>query len=152
MAFRQAALTQGVSVAAYLGRLVEREVHRRTDRKVARVSLEAPEPDQALAALAEVRASIDELDEIAGRLARSATAHGASWEDVGSSLRLNAQQARRGIRAASLGPRPERRLQFSTSVVNSGQLRPSTFAVSPKRPANPPLLSCRSQVRILPGA
>ena len=38
--------------------------------------------------------SIDELDQIAGRLARSATAHGASWEDVGSSLRLNAQQAR----------------------------------------------------------
>ena len=94
MAFRQAALAQGVSVAAYLGRLVEREVQRRTDRKVAGVSLDAAEPVQALAALAEVRASIDELDEIAGRLARSATAHGASWEDVGSSLRLNAQQAR----------------------------------------------------------
>src|SRR5215211_2891912 len=94
MGFRQAALTQGVSVAAYLGRLVEGEVKRRTDRKVAGVSLEAPEPDQALAALAEVRASIDELDQIAGRLARSATAQGASWEDVGSSLRLNARQAR----------------------------------------------------------
>ena len=94
MAFRQAALTQGISVAAYLGRLVEGEVKRRADSKVAGVSLEAPEPDQALAALAEVRASIDELDQIAGRLARSATVHGASWEDVGSSLRLNAQQAR----------------------------------------------------------
>src|SRR5215211_1711329 len=54
MAFRQAALGQGVSVAAYLGRLVEREVKRRTDRTVAGVSLDAPEPDQALVALTEV--------------------------------------------------------------------------------------------------
>ena len=94
MRFRQAALTQGVSIATtYLGRLVEHEVQRRTERTVAGVSLEAPEPSQALAALAEVRASIDELDEIAGRLALSATAHGASWDDVGSSLKLRAQQA-----------------------------------------------------------
>jgi hypothetical protein len=92
-AFRQAALSQGVSVAAYLGRLVEREVRRRQGREVAGVSLEMPEPDQALAALAEVRASIDELDQIAGRLVRSAVAHGASWHDVGSSLRLSPEQA-----------------------------------------------------------
>jgi hypothetical protein len=58
--FRQAALAQGVSVAAYLGRLVEAELTRREGRKVAGLSLAAPEPDQALAALAEVRASIDE--------------------------------------------------------------------------------------------
>jgi hypothetical protein len=94
-AFRQAALAQGVSVAAYLGRLVEAEVRRREGREVAGVSLDAPEPDQALAALAEVRASIDELDGIAGRLARSAAAIGARWEDIGSSLRLTANQARR---------------------------------------------------------
>ena len=94
-AFRQAALAQGISVAAYLGRLVEAEVRRRTDRAVAGVSLDAPEPDQALAALAEARASIDELDGIAGRLARSAAAHGASWDDIGSSLRLSGDQARR---------------------------------------------------------
>jgi hypothetical protein len=94
-AFRQAALAQGVSVAAYLGRLVEAEVARREGRKVAGVSIELPEPDQALAALAEVRASIDELDGIAGRLARSAAAHEASWTDVGSSLRMSADQARR---------------------------------------------------------
>ena len=94
-AFRQAALVQGVSVAAYLGRLVEAEVARREGRRVAGVSLDAPEPDQALAALAEVRSSIDELDSIAGRLARSAAAHGAPWDDVGSSLRVSAEHAQR---------------------------------------------------------
>ena len=95
MAFRQAALSQGVSVAAYLGRLVEREVRRREKREVAGVSGDAPEPDQALAALAEVRASIEELDRIAGRLARSATEHGGSWSDVATSLRLSPEEARR---------------------------------------------------------
>ena len=95
MAFRQAALSQGLSVAAYLGRLVEREVRRREKREVAGVSVDAPEPDQALAALAEVRASIDELDRIAGRLARSATEHGGSWSDVATSLRLSPEDARR---------------------------------------------------------
>ena len=94
-AFRQAALTQGISVAAYLGQLVEREVGRRQGRKVAGVSLEVPEPDQALLALEEVRASIDELDRIAGRLARSAATHWAPWDDIGSSLRLSGAQARR---------------------------------------------------------
>jgi hypothetical protein len=94
-AFRQAALAQGISVAAYLGRLVEAEVARREGRNVAGVSLDAPEPDQALAALAEVRASIGELDSIAGRLARSAAGHGAPWKDVGSSLRVSAEHARR---------------------------------------------------------
>ena len=94
-AFRQAAIAQGVSVAAYLGRLVEAEVRRRASREVAGVSVELAEPDQALAALAEVRASIDELDHSAGRLARAATAHGGTWGDVGSSLRLSAEAARR---------------------------------------------------------
>jgi hypothetical protein len=56
--------------------------------------MDAPEPDQALAVLAEVRASIDELDAIAGRLARSAAMQGASWADVASSLRLRPEQAR----------------------------------------------------------
>lgn len=96
--FRQAALAQNISVAAYLGRLVEAEVARRQKRSVADISLDLPAPDQALVALAEVRASIDELDGIAGRLARSATAHGAPWKDVGTSLRLSAEQARRAYR------------------------------------------------------
>lgn len=94
LAFRQVALTQGVSVSAYLGRLVERELGRRRGRAEAGVDAEAPESDQALAALAGVRAAIDELDGIAGRLARGAVAQGGSWEDVASSLRLEPSQAR----------------------------------------------------------
>lgn len=95
IAFRHAALTQGISVAAYLGRLVEREVGRREDRQVAGIALDAPEPAQALLALGEVRASIHELDLIAGRLARSAATQGAPGEDIGSSLGLSADRARR---------------------------------------------------------
>ena len=94
-AFRHGALTQGISVAAYLGRLVEGEVRRREDRQVAGIALDTPEPDQALLALEEVRASIDELDRIAGRLARSAAMQGGRWEDIGSSLGLSADRARR---------------------------------------------------------
>jgi hypothetical protein len=93
-AFRGAALAQGVSIAAYLGRLVGAEVARRDERRIAGVRIDDAPVDQALQALAEVRASIDELDAIAGRLARSATAHGASWADVASSLRLSQDAAR----------------------------------------------------------
>jgi hypothetical protein len=95
MAFRQAALSRGISVSAYLGRLVEAELKRREGRAVATISPEMPAPNQAVAALAEVRRSIDELDDLAGRLARSAIAHGAEWSDVASSLRLRPEQARR---------------------------------------------------------
>ena len=94
LAFRQAALAQGVSVAAYLGRLVEAELSRRRGRPVQAVDPETAASTQDVAALAEVRASIDELNAIAGRLARSAVAHGASWADVASSLRLDVDQAR----------------------------------------------------------
>lgn len=93
VAFRQAALMQGVSVSGYLGRLVEKELGRRAGRPVGATDVSQPEPDQALGALTEVRASIDELDGIAGRLARSAVAHGASWADVASSLRLSGPAA-----------------------------------------------------------
>ena len=99
MSFRQAALARGISVSAYLGRLVEAELKRREGRGVATIAPEMPAPDQAIAALAEVRASIDELDELAGRLARSAVAHGADWSDVASSLRLRREQARRAYGA-----------------------------------------------------
>ena len=88
-AFRQAALARGIPVSTYLGKLVQRELARRGGTEVAGVDAALPQPDQALAALAAVRASIDELDDIAGRLARSATEHGGSWEDVGSSVRLS---------------------------------------------------------------
>lgn len=94
VAFRQVALTQGISVSRYLGRLVEKELRRRAGRPVGDVGVDQPEPDQALSALAEVRASIDELDGIAGRLARSATRHGGSWADVASSLRLSGDAAK----------------------------------------------------------
>jgi hypothetical protein len=47
----------------------------------------------AIAALVDVRAAIDEFDDIAGRLARSAIALGATWSEVGSSLRLDPGQA-----------------------------------------------------------
>ena len=95
MAFRQAALSRGLSVSAYLGRLVDAELKRREGRALATVTPELPAQDQAIGALAEVRNSIDELNDLAGRLARSAIAHGADWSDVGSSLRLSADRARR---------------------------------------------------------
>jgi hypothetical protein len=96
-AFRQVALVRGVSVSRYLGELVEAELERRRGTPVAGLSVEMPQPDQAIAALAEVRRSIDELDQIAGRLARSAVGHGVSWDDVASSLRLTPANARRAF-------------------------------------------------------
>jgi hypothetical protein len=106
VAFRQAALARGIPVSAYLGKLVEEELKRRSGRAVAGVEPEAPADQQALIALAEVRASIDELDEIAGRLARSAVEQGGSWSDVGNALRLDEARARAAYGAV---PGPERR-------------------------------------------
>ena len=94
IAFRQAALTRGISVSAYLGKLVEAELKRRSGRAVATVEPDAPADEQAIAALAEVRASIDELDQIAERLARAAVEHGGSWADVATTLRIDERQAR----------------------------------------------------------
>ena len=92
-AFRQAALARGLSISAYLGRLVEAEVKRREGLGVASVTADMPADEQALAALTAVRASISELDAIAGRLARSAITHGRSWDDVGNSLHLTAAES-----------------------------------------------------------
>src|SRR4051794_543559 len=93
-AFRQAAIVRGISVSTYLGKLVEGELRRRKAGPVD-VEIQQPPADQALAALVAVRSSIDELDDIAGRLARSAVEHGGSWNDVASSLRLTQTAARR---------------------------------------------------------
>ena len=93
--FRQVALARGISISAYLAELVEKDLGRRRGRPVEAVSVEMPEADQAVTALAEVRRSIDELDDIAGRLARSAITAGGSWADVASSLRMKPEQARR---------------------------------------------------------
>lgn len=52
---------------------MHRELGRRDTMAIAEVTPDAAPDSQALAALRVVRASIDELDNIAGRLARSAT-------------------------------------------------------------------------------
>ncbi len=105
--FRQAALARGISVSAYLGKLVAAELRRRAGRAVAGIQPEASADEQGIAALAEVRASIDELDEIAGRLARSAVEQGGSWDDVASALRIGTVQARKAY-ASDPGPRQRR--------------------------------------------
>jgi hypothetical protein len=94
-AFRQAALVRGVHVSDYLAKLVKAELARRASTPPGHVSLDATEADQGLRALRAVRAAIDELDDIAGRLARSAHEHGGSWRDIASSLQLDEQATRR---------------------------------------------------------
>jgi hypothetical protein len=94
-AFRQAALVRGIHVSVYLAKLVETELARREPTPAGGISIAGTEADQSLAALRAVRAAIDELDDIAGRLARSAYEHGGSWQDIASSLRLSEQATRR---------------------------------------------------------
>ena len=94
-AFRQAAIVRGIPVSVYLGKLVEAELGRRGDMQISDMAADAAPRDQAMAALAAVRSSIDELDDIAGRLARSAAELGGSWSDVASSLGLAEDAARR---------------------------------------------------------
>jgi len=52
-----------------------------------------PKRSRRSAALAAVRASIDELDAIAGRLAGAAVAHGGSWDEVAGRLRIDPARA-----------------------------------------------------------
>jgi hypothetical protein len=92
--FRRVALAQGTPVSRYLGRLVEAELERRKTRPVRRVSGAAGEIDDGLAALREVRLAIDELDAIAGRLARETANRGGRWDDIGPALRLRPDVAR----------------------------------------------------------
>jgi len=77
-----------------LVKLVQSELGRRKTSPLAVADAQQPEADQALAALTAVRLAIDELDDIAGRLARSAVEQGGSWEEVASSLRLTQQAVR----------------------------------------------------------
>jgi hypothetical protein len=93
-AFRQAALVRGISVSTYIGKLVEAELKRRRATPLTPASDDHPAPDTALEALATVRATIDELDDIAKRLARSASETGASWNEIGATLRLPSDVAR----------------------------------------------------------
>src|SRR4051794_22914433 len=92
--FRQLAVRRGVSVAAYLGKLVDAELARHAKTERGSLGSDPAPGDEAIAALKEVRRAIDELDDVAGRLARSAVAHGVSWADVGSSLKLGPETAR----------------------------------------------------------
>jgi hypothetical protein len=92
--FRRVALAQGTPVSRYLGRLVEAELQRRKPRPVRRVSGTAGEIDDGLAALREVRLAIDELDGIAGRLARETANRGGRWDDIGPALGLRPDAAR----------------------------------------------------------
>lgn len=92
--FRHAALVRGLSVSGYLGKLVEAELKRRKATPLGQTAVDDPHADTALDALATVLASIDELDDIAGRLARSASQTGASWDEVGSALRIRGDAAR----------------------------------------------------------
>jgi hypothetical protein len=71
-AFRQAALVRGIHISDYLAKLVGAELTRRATL-AGEVSLTSSETEQGLAALRAVRAAIDELDDIAGRLARAPT-------------------------------------------------------------------------------
>lgn len=96
-AFRLLALRRGIAVSTYLGRLVEAEVNRRHAPGVDRIDPHAPLEDQSLNALAAVRAQIDELTEIAGRLSRMALDAGSSWERVSARLRMSAADARRAF-------------------------------------------------------
>ncbi len=92
--FRHAALVRGISVSAYLAKLVEAELKRRGATPLAKTNVQDPPPDIAIDALATVRASIDELDDIAGRLARMAVGSGATWDEVGDTLRTTPDAAR----------------------------------------------------------
>jgi hypothetical protein len=93
-AFRRVALAQGTPVSRYLGRLVEAELARRKPRPVRRVSGARGEIEDGLAALREVRLAIDELDAIAGRLARETANCGGRWGDIGPALGLRPDAAR----------------------------------------------------------
>lgn len=71
-AFCQLALLRGISVSDYLAKLVARELTRRPETHARLVALNAPPEEQTLAALTDARDALLELDDIAGRLARSA--------------------------------------------------------------------------------
>lgn len=78
-AFRLLALRRGIALSTYIDRLVAAETKRRHAPGVDRIDPDAPLVDQSLDALGAVRQNIDELADIAGRLARMAMDAGSSW-------------------------------------------------------------------------
>lgn len=96
-AFRFLALRRGLSISTYLGRLVAAETKRRHVPGIDTLDLEAPLQAQSLDALEAVRLNIDELSDIAGRLARIAMDSGSSWGRVARTLRVSASDARQAF-------------------------------------------------------
>jgi hypothetical protein len=74
--------------------LLAAQLQRHEIRPVRRVSGTASAIDNGLAALRDVRLAIDELDAIAGRLARETVKRGGRCDDVGAALRLRPDAAR----------------------------------------------------------
>lgn len=93
-AFRLLALRRGISISTYLGRLVAAETKRRHAPGVETIDPDAPLQVQSLETLAAVRLNIDELTDIAGRLARMAIDAGSSWERVAKAVRVSPSDAR----------------------------------------------------------
>jgi hypothetical protein len=96
-AFRQLALRRGLTVSEYLARFVVAETARERAPSVARIDPDAPIKDQSLEALSAARENIDELTDIAGRLARAAFYAGCAWPAIGERLRMSEADVRRAF-------------------------------------------------------
>ena len=96
-AFRLLALRRGIGISTYLGRLVAAETKRRHAPGVGAIDPDASLEAQSLDTLAAVRLNIDELTDIAGRLARMAMDAGSSWERVARVMRVSSSDARRAF-------------------------------------------------------
>lgn len=106
-AFRLLALRRGISISTYLGRLVAAETKRRHAPGVEAIDPDAPLEAQSLDTLAAVRLNVDELADIAGRLARMAMDAGSSWERVARVMRVSPSDARHAFdvpRGATVRP------------------------------------------------
>jgi hypothetical protein len=96
-AFRLLALRRGITISTYIGRMVTSETERQRAPGIERIDPHAPLEDQSLNALDVARGQIDELTDIAGRLARMALDAGSSWESVAQRLRMSPADARRAF-------------------------------------------------------
>lgn len=96
-AFKLLALRRGIALSTYLGRLVAAETKRRRAPGVDAMDPAAPLEAQSLDALAAVRCNIDELTDIASRLARMAMDADSSWERVARVMRVSPSDARRAF-------------------------------------------------------
>ena len=140
-AFRQAALVGGIHVSEYLAKLVRAELARRSSTLPGQVSLDATEADQGLAALKAVRAAIDELDDIAGRLARSrmtTEGHGETSPQVSGCPK----------RPLAVCTRCSTTDRAATASPNPAAGRPTQFARAHNVPPLPYLLSLSDRLLV----